>query len=87
MRIGIITLLVTVHVSFTRPALCQDEPSRPLSAALRFSSKPPPMISTRRFADWKGDDQRPRGSVAVQFRTRSKRVTEARGTTSPNRNR
>jgi hypothetical protein len=36
MRIGIITLLVTVHVSFTRPALCQDQPSGPLSGALRF---------------------------------------------------
>ena len=35
-----------------------------------------------------GNDQRPRGgSVAVQFRTRSMRVTEGRGTTSPNRNR
>jgi hypothetical protein len=36
MRIGTITLLVTVYVSFTRPALCQDHPSGPLSAALRF---------------------------------------------------
>jgi hypothetical protein len=38
-------------------------------------------------ADWKGDNQRPRGSVVVQFRTRSMRVTEGRGTTSPNKNR
>jgi len=36
MRIGTFTLLVTVYVSFTRPALCQDHPSEPLSAALRF---------------------------------------------------
>jgi hypothetical protein len=36
MRIRIITLLATVYVSFTRPALCQDQPSGPLSAALRF---------------------------------------------------
>jgi len=36
MRIGTITLLVTVSVSFSRPALCQDHPSGPLSAALHF---------------------------------------------------
>ena len=36
MRIGIITLLATVCVSFTRPALCHDQPSGPLAAALRF---------------------------------------------------
>ena len=36
MRIGIIALLATVCVSFTRPALCHDQPSGPLAAALRF---------------------------------------------------
>ena len=36
MRIGTISLLVTVYVSFSRPALCQDHASGPLSAALRF---------------------------------------------------
>jgi hypothetical protein len=36
MRIGIITLLATVYVSFTRPALCQAQASGPLSAALHF---------------------------------------------------
>jgi hypothetical protein len=36
MRIGTITLLVTVYVSFSRPALGQDQPSGPLPAALGF---------------------------------------------------
>jgi hypothetical protein len=36
MRTGIITLLVTVCVSFSGSALCQNQPSGRLSAALRF---------------------------------------------------
>jgi hypothetical protein len=36
MRIGTITLVVTVCVSFTGSALCQDHPSGPVSAALDF---------------------------------------------------
>ena len=108
MRIGIITLFVTVCVSFPRPALCQDQPSGPLSAALRFFDqaassdldstlrglRKAPLSSEERdltramLPREKADDQRrPRGSVTVQFRTRSMRVTEGCGTTSPNRNR
>jgi len=39
MRIGTIALLVTVCVASTRPALCQGQPSGPVSAALGFFEK------------------------------------------------
>jgi hypothetical protein len=50
MRIGIITLFVTVCVSFPRPALCQDQPSGRYLQRFAFSTRPPPATSTRRFA-------------------------------------
>jgi len=37
MRIGIIALLVTVYISLTRPALCQEQPpTAPVTSALQF---------------------------------------------------